>query len=239
MTIPINVTEEINYTEESGLSNGHVTIRFGNLPEVHFVLQALSKFCDKVRGGKLQTFVAGKPEEPKKEEKGEKEVSGETKIFQADEPKKKRIRERFDGTLPKISSGHVSSWEYKSIKATIDLDDVMQDHHRKFPNSVLTKEQMKEIWVYYHPKANAKREMEKPAERTEADPAPGVQIGIGSKVVQVNGFSPAAGIGTVMSIKKGECKVQFFNHIKVLPMNSFALATEADIMKAKRVVNNV
>jgi len=216
------IKEEMHYIEENGLSNGTVTITFSELPEIILFSTALSKFCKTVHAGGLQTLangnsavvqnVAKTPEKPKK-----------TK-----EPKEKR-----DGPVPK-HEGFISSWEYKHIKASTDFEEMKRDYWKRFPKTTLTKEKLEEIWIYYHPKGQEQREQETPAARTEDDPKPGDQIGVNSKVVQVKGLSPAPGVGTVRMIKKdGVCKVEFFNHVKVLPIDHFALATSADINKAR------
>lgn len=214
------IKEEMHFTEENGISSGSVVLTFSEIPEILEFTAALTKFCRNVRAGGLQNLV-------KKDEPSTQPIKKERKH--------REKSEKPSSPMPKVASGRVSAWEYKFIKATADFEDLKRDYWRKFPKTVLDKQKLEEIWIYYHDKGQATRELEAPAPRTENDPKPGEQMGIGSKVVQVKGVSPAPGVGTVAEMKKdgSKCKVQFFNHIKVLPADHFALATAADINKAR------
>jgi len=211
------IRQTLDYSMEGGYSEGMISVAFENIADKDALglVSSISALCDGIRNKAI-------PKEPQvitpiKEKK--------VRVPRGEKPAKIK--------MPKVA-GFVSAWEYKYIKTMLDLDEMLKDYWRKFPRTKLKKEEVIEIWKYYHTAAWEKQQMATPTPRTEEDPAPGKQNGIGSKVVQIKGVSPAPGVGTVDIIKKdGTCKVQFFNHIKVLPIDHFALATQNDISKAK------
>jgi hypothetical protein len=223
--IKVSVSEQGSYTmDERNLRyNGDVTIIFSGLRNAHAFLAKISAVCDETRAILTKT-PAPSHQVPTTTDSG---------IAQ---PKKQTSVKLF-GPVPKVKNGRPSAWEYKFIKETLDIDDLIKAYRIKFPKTILETDEIKELWVYYHPKENKKREAETPTPRTEEDPKPGKQICVKSKVIQVKGNAMAPGIGTVMEIKKdGTCKVQFFNHVKVLPVDNFALATMDDLKRAKNGV---
>jgi hypothetical protein len=214
------IRQTLDYSMESGYSKGMISVAFENISDKDALglVSSISALCDGIRNKAMprepQNFV---PTQEKKEKK--------QRVPRGEKPIKVK--------MPKVA-GFVSAWEYKYIKTMLDLDEMLKDYWRKFPRTKLSKEEVIEIWKYYHTAAWEKQQMATPDPRKEDDPAPGKQIGVGSKVIQIKGVSPAPGVGNVDMIKKdGTCKVQFFNHIKVLPLDHFALATQNDISKAK------
>lgn len=200
-----SVHQQIGYKQQDGFSTGEITISFSDIPNT--ILQKIINntivICENAK-----TANDTKEKEPR--------IKTEKKPSPA------------PGKMPKVE-GRASSWEYKFIKAEQHLDDLFIDFYKRFPKTKVTKETLEDLWKYYHPVSTDKSENEKTAPRTETDPKPGEQITINSKVVQVKGIAPGVGIGTVLQIKKdGTVKVQFFNQIKVLPLDHFSLATTDD-----------
>jgi|GEM_PF-6155355 len=211
------IRQTLDYSMENGCSTGMIAVNFEGIPDndTLALVSKISHLCDDIRSKRPLQTASSDP------------VIKEKKIRMPRGEKPVKVK------MPKVA-GFVSAWEYKFIKTMLDLDEMLKDYWRKFPRTKLKKEEVIEIWKYYHTAAWEKQQLATPDPRTTEDPAPGKQIGIGSKVVQIKGVSPAPGVGTVDMIKKdGTCKVQFFNHIKVLPLDHFALATQNDISKAK------